>query len=80
MMRITFGGDGIIAATLPGGIKRQGRWSVDSSGRLVSDVTGAEGTVDASIHGETLTVALEGHRVALRRESNSASSTGASIP
>lgn len=74
MLSITFGSDGIIAATLPGGIKRQGRWSVDSAGHLVSDVTGAEGTVDASVHGDTLTVALEGQQVALRRESSRPSS------
>lgn len=67
MMTVVFGTDGSVAASLPGGVKRKGQWSVDGSGHLVSDITGERGATAAWIVGDTLTIALEGRGVALHR-------------
>ena len=67
MMTVTFGADGSIAATLPGGLKRHGRWSVDGSGRLETDLLGQAGSIDAWIANNDLTVELNGQGVTLHR-------------
>lgn len=67
MVSVTFGADGTAALTLPGGMKRQGRWSVDPSGRLVSDIGDEQGGADAWVVGDALTIVLEGHGMSLRR-------------
>ena len=47
----------------------RGHWTVDDHGRLRADVTGREQTVEATVAGDVLTIALEGTTVALRRQS-----------
>jgi hypothetical protein len=68
MMSVTFGGDGSVSAILPGGMKRSGHWSVDSSGHLVTDLMGRQGSLEAWITGEELTVELGGQGVTLNRK------------
>ena len=67
MMKASFAADGTVTATLPGGMQRAGRWSVDSTGRLVSDVMGAEAATDAWVVGDQLTIIVEGNGVVLQR-------------
>lgn len=67
LISVTFGPDGSVAATLPGGMKRSGHWSIDASGHLLSDIAGEEGAVDAWIAGDTLNLKLGGQGVALHR-------------
>ena len=67
MMHVSFGADGTVEATLPGGTTRQGRWSIDSSGRLVSDIDGTDSPVDAWVVDDTLTIAMGGQGIKLRR-------------
>jgi hypothetical protein len=67
MMSVTFGADGSVTATLPGGLKRAGHWSIDQSGHLVSDVTGTPGAIEAWISGDVLTISIGGQGVTLRR-------------
>ena len=63
----TFAADGGVDATLGFGMKRSGRWSVDPAGRLVSDITGTEGAVDAWIADDRLTLELDGRAITLER-------------
>jgi hypothetical protein len=67
MMSVSFAGDGSVVATLPGGIKRAGHWSVDGSGRLVTDLTGTSGATDAWITAGHLTIVLGDSSVTLPR-------------
>jgi len=67
ILTLTFAADGTVAAAARGGIKRAGHWSVDSGGRLVSDVMGQEAAVDAWISGDQLTIAMDGQAVKLHR-------------
>jgi hypothetical protein len=68
MMSVTFGVDGSVSALLPGGMKRSGHWSVDSSGHLITDLMGRQGSLEAWITGEELTVELGGQGVMLHRQ------------
>jgi hypothetical protein len=68
MMSVTFGADGSVSAILPGGMKRSGHWSVDSSGHLVTDLMGRQGSLEAWITGEELTVELGGQGVTLHHQ------------
>ncbi len=67
MLILLFAGDGSVTATLAGGMKRSGRWSVDASGKLVSDVTGGDGAADAWVSGDRLTIELNGQALTLQR-------------
>jgi hypothetical protein len=68
MMTVTFGADGSVSAILPGGMKRSGHWSVDSSGHLVTDLMGRHGSLEAWVTGEELTVELGGQGVTLHHQ------------
>jgi len=68
MMTVTFGADGSVSAILPGGMKRSGHWSVDSSGHLVTDLMGRHGSLEAWVTGEELTVKLGGQGVTLHHQ------------
>ena len=68
MMSVTFGADGSVSAILPGGMKRLGHWSLDSSGRLITDLMGQAGSLEAWITGDELTVELGGQGVTLHRQ------------
>jgi hypothetical protein len=68
MMSVSFGLDGSVSAILPGGMKRSGHWSTDSSGHLITDLMGQQGSLEAWITGEELTVELGGQGVTLHRQ------------
>ena len=67
MMSVSFDPNGTLNATLPGGGQRSGRWSVDSSGKLVSDVTGEGTPTEAWVSGDELTVTVGGTGLTFRR-------------
>jgi hypothetical protein len=70
MMTVVFSKNGIATLTTAiGGIRREGRWSVDANGRLVADATGALEPIDASLNGRQLTVTIEGQQVTFTRSS-----------
>jgi len=68
MISVTFSTDGTFAARVFG-TARNGRWSVDADGRLHADLMGREGSVDAFVAGDQLTVTFEERGVTLTRES-----------
>jgi hypothetical protein len=49
-------------------MKRSGHWSVDASGHLSTDLMGQQGSLEAWITGEELTVELGGQGVTLHRQ------------
>ena len=66
---MTFMPDGTLVATLPGGRRQQGAWSIGPDGKLHSNATGSEQAADAWVAGDTLTISENGqglpfHRVA----------------
>jgi hypothetical protein len=70
-MTVAFSPDGTVTATMLGGKQRRGRWSVDGSGRLRADVTGAAEAADAWVAGDQLTISVEGKGLTFRRERSS---------
>jgi hypothetical protein len=53
---------------IAGGQNRSGHWSVDGSGRLVSDIMGGAPTpTDAWVSGDVLTIKLDNNGLALHR-------------
>ena len=50
-----------------GGARRDGHWSVDASGRLITDATGNLEPLEASLNGNQLTIVIDGQRVAFTR-------------
>jgi hypothetical protein len=66
---VTFMPDGTMVATIMGGMKRQGRWSVGADGKLHADAAGPglSGAADAWIAGDTLTVSQDGGSMAFHR-------------
>jgi hypothetical protein len=68
MMKVTFTADGRVSTHMPG-MERSGRWSVDATGRLRSDITGHEQTADAWVAGDRLTIAAEAGALTFTRES-----------
>ena len=70
-MSLTFAADGTMSAITTGiaaGQDRSGHWSVDSAGRLVSDIMGgAPVPTEAWVSGDTLTVKLENNGLTLHR-------------
>jgi hypothetical protein len=68
LVTITFVKNGIVTMTTAlGGIQREGHWSVDGNGKLLTDATGTLEPVDASLDGDHLTIVIEGERVAFTR-------------
>ena len=67
MLSVTFDAGGTVTATMPGGRKQSGHWSVDTSGNLVSDVMGSEGTAKAWVANDRLSIELDGQGVTLVR-------------
>jgi hypothetical protein len=60
IMTVTFSTDGTVEATMFGGQRRKGRWSVERTGRLHSDITGHSGAADAWVVGDQLTINVDG--------------------
>ena len=70
MMTVAFSKNGIATLTTAiGGIRREGRWSVDANGRLLTDATGALEPMEATLNGRQLTVTIEGQQVTFTRSS-----------
>ena len=66
---VTFMPDGTMVATIMGSMKRQGRWSIGTDGKLHADIPapGPSGVADAWIAGDTLTISQEGGAAAFHR-------------
>ena len=58
VMKVMFSADSTVTTNIFGA-QRNGHWSVDDRGRLRTDITGSEGSVDAWIVGNELTIALD---------------------
>jgi hypothetical protein len=67
MATVTFAADGTVSANMFG-VRKEGRWSVDASGHLVADLMGRQGTVDARVSGDDLTIVLDGQGMTFTRE------------
>jgi hypothetical protein len=67
VLSISVRGDGTLTATMAGSAAQQGHWSVDSAGRLATDVMGAPLSIDASVAGDELTLVINGQGLKLRR-------------
>ncbi len=68
ILTISFMKNGIATMTPAfGGGRRDGHWSVDRNGRLVTDVSGSMEPIEASLEGGRLTIVFEGQRVAFTR-------------
>jgi len=50
-------------------IRRDGHWSVDANGRLLTDASGSLEPLEASLNGTQLTIVIEGQRMAFTRTS-----------
>ncbi len=58
-MSVEFSRDGSVTATLPGGHKRNGHWSVGSDGKLHADALGPSQAAEAWVSDGQLTIALD---------------------
>jgi hypothetical protein len=67
LFTITLAEDGMATVTTITGASQAGHWSVDSQGRLLSDVTGTMEPTDAALDGDRLTIQLEGRRLTFTR-------------
>ena len=61
--------DGTATVTTIAGASQAGHWSVDSQGRLLTDVTGTMEPMGAALDGDRLTIELEGRRLMFTRAS-----------
>jgi hypothetical protein len=68
MITVAFAADGSVVAKMPGGATHTGHWSVDPSGRLVSDLAGSADPAEAWVVGDHLTLAMAGRGVTLQRQ------------
>ena len=65
---VAFMKNGIATMTTAiGGIRRDGHWSVDANGRLLTDATGTLAPMEASLEGRRLTITIDGQRVTFTR-------------
>jgi len=70
MATVTFMKNGIVSMTMAfGGTRRDGHWSVDANGRLVTDASGSLEPLDATLNGHQLTIVIEGQRMTFTRMS-----------
>jgi hypothetical protein len=70
VLTLTFMENGIATLTMAfGGTRRDGHWSVDANGRLLTDATGSLEPLDATLNGNQLTIVIEGQRMAFTRTS-----------
>ena len=67
LITVTFKPDGSADVSMPSGHDRSVHWSVDSSGRLVSELGGQHGSAEAYIAGGQLTVVDMGSSLTFRR-------------
>ena len=70
VMTVTFMKNGVATMTMGfGGARRDGHWSVDAKGRLLTDASGSLEPLDATLDGNQLTIVIEGQRMAFTRTS-----------
>jgi hypothetical protein len=67
---VAFAGDGTVEATMPGGMRQAGHWSVDANGRLVSDVAGSREPAEAWVVGDRLTLDAMGRGLSFQKVSS----------
>ena len=68
MVTVTFRKNGIATMTpAVGAERRDGHWSVDANGRLLTDASGTMEPVEAFFEGKQLTIVIDGQRVAFTR-------------
>jgi hypothetical protein len=68
ILTISFMKNGIATMTPAfGGARREGHWSVDRNGRLLTDMSGAMEPIEASRDGDRLVIVFEGQRVTFTR-------------
>jgi hypothetical protein len=67
LVTITLAEDGMATVTTIAGASLAGHWSVDSQGRLVTDVTGTMEPTAAALDGDSLTIQFEGRRLTFTR-------------
>ena len=67
LLTVTLADDGTATVTTMAGAGQSGHWSVDSQGRLLTDVTGTMNPTDAALDGDRLTIQLEGRRLTFTR-------------
>jgi hypothetical protein len=68
VMTISFTRNGMASMTMAcGGTRRDGHWSIDTNGKLLTDATGDPEPLDVSLSGNQLTIAIEGQRMAFTR-------------
>lgn len=68
MVTVTFRKNGIATMTPAFGAEsRDGHWSVDANGRLLTDASGTMEPVEAFFEGKQLTIVIDGQRVAFTR-------------
>jgi hypothetical protein len=69
-LTVTFMKNGIATITMAfGGTRRDGHWSIDVNGRLLTDASGNLEPLDATLNGNQLTIVIEGQRMAFTRTS-----------
>jgi hypothetical protein len=66
-VKITFAPGGTASVTMPGGQVRSAHWSVEPDGRLRYDAMGPDQPADAWVANDTLTIAVDGRDIRLRR-------------
>ena len=70
VMTISFMKNGTASMTMAfGGTRRDGHWSIDTNGKLLTDATGNPEPLDVSLSGNQMTIAIEGQRMAFTRMS-----------
>jgi len=68
LLTITLMKNGVATMTTAlDGVRREGRWSIDANGRLLTNATGTLEPIEASLQGNQLTIVIEGKRVAFTR-------------
>jgi hypothetical protein len=68
-LSVSFRPDGTLTGRMANGVEQQGRWSVDSDGRLHADVMGASQVAEATVAGDELLLGIDGRWVKLHRVS-----------
>lgn len=66
-LSVSIRADGTLTAAMARQPARSGRWSLDSAGRVHTDVMDSPMVIDASVTGEVLTLVLNGQGLNLRR-------------
>src|ERR1700751_80529 len=68
MITFEFHRDGTGALVLPGGNRREGPWSVEGGGKLISDVTGPGDGAETWVVGDSLTISSGGQALKFSRQ------------